>query len=91
MRRVRAVSLIEDRDAKAPLDKAPARATARCYARTSHAIARGRNSTADLSTTRRAPPRHQDVWIRAYMHEVVIGSRGEVIARHPRCCAGRGG
>ena len=28
---------------------------------------------------------HQDVWIRAYMHEVVIGSRGEVIARHPRC------
>jgi hypothetical protein len=28
---------------------------------------------------------HQDVWIRAYVHEVVIGCRGEVIARHPRC------
>ncbi len=28
---------------------------------------------------------HQDVWIRAYVHEVVIGCGGEVIARHPRC------
>ena len=28
---------------------------------------------------------HQDVWIRGYIHEVVIGCRGEVIARHPRC------
>ena len=28
---------------------------------------------------------HQDVWIRGYVHEVVIGCRGEVIARHPRC------
>jgi hypothetical protein len=28
---------------------------------------------------------HQDVWIRAYVHDVVIGCRGEVIARHPRC------
>jgi transposase len=28
---------------------------------------------------------HQDVWIRGYVDEVVIGCRGEVIARHPRC------
>ncbi len=28
---------------------------------------------------------HQDVWIRGYIHEVVIGCGGEVIARHPRC------
>ena len=28
---------------------------------------------------------HQDVWIRGYIHEVVICCRGEVIARHPRC------
>jgi transposase len=28
---------------------------------------------------------HQDVWIRAYVDEVVIGRRGEVIARHARC------
>ncbi|RMC36016.1 Mu transposase domain-containing protein, partial [Paracoccus alkanivorans] len=28
---------------------------------------------------------HQDVWIRAYVDTVVIGCRGEVIARHPRC------
>lgn len=28
---------------------------------------------------------HQDVWIRGYVEEVVIGCRGEVIARHPRC------
>ena len=28
---------------------------------------------------------HQEVWIRGYIHEVVIGCRGEVIARHPRC------
>jgi transposase len=28
---------------------------------------------------------HQDVWIRGYVGEVVIGCRGEVIARHPRC------
>lgn len=28
---------------------------------------------------------HQDVWIQAYVHDVVIGCRGEVIARHPRC------
>ena len=27
----------------------------------------------------------QDVWIRAYVHDVVIGCRGEVIAHHPRC------
>jgi hypothetical protein len=27
---------------------------------------------------------HQDVWIRGYVDEVVIGCRGEVIARHPR-------
>ena len=28
---------------------------------------------------------HQDVWIRAYIHDVVIGCRGKVIAHHPRC------
>ena len=28
---------------------------------------------------------HQDVWIRGYVEEVVVGCRGEVIARHPRC------
>lgn len=27
---------------------------------------------------------HQDVWIRGYVDEVVIGCRGEIIARHPR-------
>ena len=27
---------------------------------------------------------HQDVWIRGYVDEVVIGCRSEVIARHPR-------
>ena len=27
---------------------------------------------------------HQDVWVRGYVHEVVIGCGGEVIARHPR-------
>ena len=27
---------------------------------------------------------HQEVWIRGYVHEVVIGCGGEVIARHPR-------
>lgn len=30
---------------------------------------------------------HQDVWVRAYVDHVVIGCRGEVIARHPRCYA----
>ena len=30
---------------------------------------------------------HQDVWIRGYVGEVVIGCRGEVIARHPRSYA----
>ena len=30
---------------------------------------------------------HQDVWVRGYVYEVVIGCRGEVIARHPRCYA----
>ena len=28
---------------------------------------------------------HQDVWVRGYVDQVVIGCRGEVIARHPRC------
>jgi len=27
---------------------------------------------------------HQEVWIRGYVHEVVIGCGGEIIARHPR-------
>ena len=27
---------------------------------------------------------HQGVWVRGYVHEVVIGCGGEVIARHPR-------
>ena len=27
---------------------------------------------------------HQDVWIRGYVDAVVIGCRGEIIARHPR-------
>ena len=27
---------------------------------------------------------HQEVWIRGYVHEVVIGCGGEVITRHPR-------
>ena len=30
---------------------------------------------------------HQDVWVRAYVDQVVIGCRGGVIARHPRCYA----
>jgi transposase len=30
---------------------------------------------------------HHDVWLRGYVDEVVIGCRGEVIARHPRCYA----
>lgn len=28
---------------------------------------------------------HRDVWVRGYVDQVVIGCRGEVIARHPRC------
>ena len=28
---------------------------------------------------------HQDVWVRGYVDQVVIGCRGDVIARHPRC------
>ncbi len=28
---------------------------------------------------------HQDVWVRGYVDKVVIGCRGEIIARHPRC------
>src|SRR3546814_11934975 len=28
---------------------------------------------------------HQDVWVRGYVDAVVIGCRGEIIARHPRC------
>jgi hypothetical protein len=31
---------------------------------------------------------HRDVWIRGYVDQVVIGCRGEVIARHPRCYDG---
>lgn len=27
---------------------------------------------------------HQDVWVRGYVDQVVIGCRGEIIARHPR-------
>ena len=27
---------------------------------------------------------HQEVWVRGYVHEVVIGCGGEIIARHPR-------
>lgn len=30
---------------------------------------------------------HRDVWVRGYVDQVVIGCRGEVIARHPRCYA----
>src|SRR6056297_104844 len=30
---------------------------------------------------------HQDVWVRAYVDQVVIGCRSDVIARHPRCYA----
>jgi hypothetical protein len=30
---------------------------------------------------------HQDVWVRGYVDQVVIGCRGEVIARHRRCYA----
>ena len=30
---------------------------------------------------------HQDVRVRGDVDQVVIGCRGEVIARHPRCCA----
>jgi len=30
---------------------------------------------------------HQDVWVRGYVDQVVIGCRVEVIARHPRCYA----
>ena len=30
---------------------------------------------------------HQDVWLRVYADHVVIGCRGDVIARHPRCYA----
>jgi uncharacterized protein (DUF427 family) len=30
---------------------------------------------------------HQEVWVRGSVEQVVIGCRGEVIARHPRCCA----
>jgi len=29
---------------------------------------------------------HHDVWVRGYVDQVVTGCRGEVIARHPRCC-----
>jgi hypothetical protein len=28
---------------------------------------------------------HRDVWVRGYVDQVVIGCRGEIIARHPRC------
>jgi hypothetical protein len=28
---------------------------------------------------------HQDVWVRGYVDKVVIGRRGEIIARDPRC------
>jgi hypothetical protein len=28
---------------------------------------------------------HQDVWVRGYVDQVVIGCRGEIIACHPRC------
>ncbi len=27
---------------------------------------------------------HQEVWVRGYVHEVVIGCGGEIVARHPR-------
>jgi len=30
---------------------------------------------------------NQDVWVRGYVDQVVIGCRGEVIAKHPRCYA----
>jgi hypothetical protein len=30
---------------------------------------------------------HQDVWVRGYVDEVVIGCRGEIIARHPAAAA----
>ncbi len=30
---------------------------------------------------------HQNVWVRGYVDQVVIGCRGDVIARHPRCYA----
>ena len=30
---------------------------------------------------------HQDVWVRGYVDQVVIGCRGEVIAKHSRCYA----
>ena len=33
---------------------------------------------------------HREVWIRGYIHEVVIGCGGEVIARHRRQCAAEG-
>jgi hypothetical protein len=37
-----------------------------------------------MASPQRRPYGHQDVWVRGYIDKVVIGSRGEIIARHPR-------
>jgi hypothetical protein len=76
------VRLERDLAAMAPLPAVPFEACDRASGRVS-SQSLVRYQTNDYSVP--VAHGHQDVWIRGYVDEVVIGCRGEIIARHPRC------
>jgi transposase len=76
------VRLERDLAAMAPLPAVPFEACDRASGRAS-SQSLVRYQTNDYSVP--VAHGHQDVWIRGYVDEVVIGCRGETIARHPRC------
>ena len=76
--------LTRDLDAMADLPAAPFDACDQATGRAS-SQALVRYKTNDYSVP--VAYGHRDVWVRGYVDVVVIGSGGEVIARHPRCYA----
>jgi transposase len=74
--------LKRDLDAMRPLPAAPFEACAQANGKV-NSQSLVRYDTNDYSVP--VAYGHRDVWIRGYVDQVVIGCRGEVIARHPRC------
>jgi len=73
--------LARDLDVMAELPPAPFDACDQATGRvTSQALVRYKTNDYSVPITYG----HRDVWLRGYVDEVVIGCRGEVIARHPR-------
>lgn len=73
--------LVRDREALMALPPTPFDA---CYKQSArvNSLSLARYRTNDYSVP--VAYGHQEVWIRGYVHEVVIGCAAEVIARHPR-------